>query len=145
MSCLQIATNLTPPQDVRRQFHWGNERPFQAGEAEASVCLYSLWSRMMIQRSPTCTQSAGDANQHLHLVFQWHCDQGYKAPNKRPKTCLFVPTFAGVLTKYLAELRLPQLHAQHQDVRPQLPHRQQDVRPSLVRRQGQHTRDARYT
>ena len=41
--------------------------------------------------------------------------------------------------------QMPQLHAQHQDVRPQLPHRQQDVRPGLVRRQGQHTRDARYT
>ena len=40
---------------------------------------------------------------------------------------------------------VPQLHAQHQDIRPQLPHRQQDVRPGLVRRQGQHTRDARYT
>ena len=61
----------------------------------------------MIQRSPTWTQSAGSANQHLHLVIQGHCDQGQKAPNERPKTCLFVPTFVGLLTKcHFAKCRL---------------------------------------
>ena len=37
MSCLQIATNLAPPQDVQRQLPWGEERPFLADEAEAGV------------------------------------------------------------------------------------------------------------
>ena len=124
----------------------GKKDPSKQVKQKPVSCLYSLWSRMMIQRSPTWTRSAGDANQHLHLVFQEHCDRCWKAPNERPRTCLFLPTFAGVLTKYLAELRLSPSSMTNVKMSGPSSHTANKMfGPVLLKRQGQHSRDARYT